>query len=332
MRFRAVITACICFALALGAAGAGWTLAREVGGSPLGRGPLGGGPPAGTGMSKGAPGQTGAAPGPSQPQGAGAQPTAQPDAAPVPWVATPPKGVTRTPSPRVAVINYHHLDPDPKDPYTITPARLEHDLRWFLDSGWTPLSLQQFRDWMEGHLTLVRDAFLLTFDDGYQSFAQHALPVLERLGVPATAFLITDDLGPTDPGMGAPKLLPSEIVSLLRSSLVTFGSHTHNLHFEVASQEGLMPAIYAATQAEVEADLHASVRRLEQLGITPIALAWPYGKAPDEAVMTAATQFPLIFTGDEGFVIRGQGHAIRRFPMEFRTPENLESVFGGAPK
>src|SRR3989449_9145157 len=40
--------------------------------------------------------------------------------------------------------------------------------------------------------------FLLTFDDGYASLADHAYPVLAELGFTATTFLITDHVGRTN--------------------------------------------------------------------------------------------------------------------------------------
>ena len=40
--------------------------------------------------------------------------------------------------------------------------------------------------------------FLLTFDDGYASLAEHAYPVLADLGFTATTFLITDYIGKTN--------------------------------------------------------------------------------------------------------------------------------------
>jgi peptidoglycan/xylan/chitin deacetylase (PgdA/CDA1 family) len=38
-------------------------------------------------------------------------------------------------------------------------------------------------------------AFAVTFDDGYRDNYEHALPVLERHGIPATFFLVSDNLG-----------------------------------------------------------------------------------------------------------------------------------------
>ena len=56
-------------------------------------------------------------------------------------------------------------------------------------AGWQTLSLAQFTP------HAPRRTFLLTFDDGYASLAEHAYPVLADLGFTATTFLITEYVG-----------------------------------------------------------------------------------------------------------------------------------------
>jgi len=63
-------------------------------------------------------------------------------------------------------------------------------------AGWRTLTLEEF--------AVARTAdgaprtFLLSFDDGYASLADHAYPVLADLGFTATTFLITDYIGKTN--------------------------------------------------------------------------------------------------------------------------------------
>jgi peptidoglycan/xylan/chitin deacetylase (PgdA/CDA1 family) len=60
-------------------------------------------------------------------------------------------------------------------------------------AGWRTLSLDEFVVPRTTHH--ARRTFLLTFDDGYASLADHAYPVLAELGFTATTFLITDYVG-----------------------------------------------------------------------------------------------------------------------------------------
>ena len=63
-------------------------------------------------------------------------------------------------------------------------------------AGWRTLSLAEFAVKQTPHA--VHRTFLLTFDDGYASLADHAYPVLADLGFTATTFLITDFIGKTN--------------------------------------------------------------------------------------------------------------------------------------
>ena len=67
-------------------------------------------------------------------------------------------------------------------------------------AGWRTLTLKEFvksRTTHDARRTFLR-TFLLTFDDGYASLAEHAYPVLADLGFTATTFLITDYVGKTN--------------------------------------------------------------------------------------------------------------------------------------
>jgi peptidoglycan/xylan/chitin deacetylase (PgdA/CDA1 family) len=62
-------------------------------------------------------------------------------------------------------------------------------------AGWRTLTLQEFAVGVRRADVPTCNRFLLTFDDGYASLAQHAYPVLADLGFTATTFLITDYIG-----------------------------------------------------------------------------------------------------------------------------------------
>jgi peptidoglycan/xylan/chitin deacetylase (PgdA/CDA1 family) len=70
---------------------------------------------------------------------------------------------------------------------SITPTKLEIVLQ-FLAKYYNPVSLQDVLDDRNGR-TLPSRAVLVTFDDGYASVMKAAIPVCQRLGVPAVLFL-----------------------------------------------------------------------------------------------------------------------------------------------
>src|SRR5712691_1663303 len=65
-------------------------------------------------------------------------------------------------------------------------------------TGWHTLTLDQFAERLrhgDAAFRIPHSAFLLTFDDGYASLAEHAYPILADVGFTATTFLITDYVG-----------------------------------------------------------------------------------------------------------------------------------------
>ena len=60
-------------------------------------------------------------------------------------------------------------------------------------AGWRTLTLAEFANPRPTPHALR--TFLLSFDDGYASLAEHAYPVLDGLGFTATTFVITDFIG-----------------------------------------------------------------------------------------------------------------------------------------
>ncbi len=97
------------------------------------------------------------------------------------------------------VVNYHYVRPAFDAPYPsihgITPQQLEAQLRLLGTLG-EFVTGAQLRDAVQngGENALPSCAILVTFDDGLREQIDHALPVLERLGVPAMFFVNTDPI------------------------------------------------------------------------------------------------------------------------------------------
>lgn len=57
-----------------------------------------------------------------------------------------------------------------------------------LRRSFEPVTLSRYFDWLDGTGELPRNACLLTFDDGYRDFADHALPALSARDIPSVLF------------------------------------------------------------------------------------------------------------------------------------------------
>jgi peptidoglycan/xylan/chitin deacetylase (PgdA/CDA1 family)/O-antigen ligase len=91
-----------------------------------------------------------------------------------------------------------------------------------------------------------RGGVVVTFDDGYRDFHEHALPVLVRYGVPATLYLATG-LVANGSGPSPEALTWGQLAEATSTGLVTVGSHTHR-HADLSR----------ATEAQAEEEMRRS--------------------------------------------------------------------------
>src|SRR3989442_2640215 len=103
------------------------------------------------------------------------------------------------PAARPPVLCYHRVGgPAELGVTRVAKSVFARQMTTLARAGWTTLTLDQFAERLGPDHSAFRtphSAFLLTFDDGYASFAEYVYPVLAHLGFTATTFLITDYVG-----------------------------------------------------------------------------------------------------------------------------------------
>jgi peptidoglycan/xylan/chitin deacetylase (PgdA/CDA1 family) len=103
----------------------------------------------------------------------------------------------------LAVLTYHRVDDPSASPLlypgliSAQPAEFEEQMG-FLASQCRPISLTDLRAARRGEARLEPRSVLVTFDDGYRDFAEHAWPILKRQGIPVTLFVPTAYPGDPD--------------------------------------------------------------------------------------------------------------------------------------
>jgi len=175
---------------------------------------------------------------------------------------------------------YHGIamdGPEALRQWRVTPAAFEEQLRYLRDSGFRSTTLDEWREARERSRPLPGRRVLITFDDGYADFAEHAWPLLRRYGFSALVFVVTDRVGETADwdaalGGGAP-LLTWDAIRTLHGEGVSFGSHS-------ASHANLM----TLTPEHLVRELAMSRSALEAaLGVPVTSVAYPFGEC-DAAV------------------------------------------------
>lgn len=130
--------------------------------------------------------------------------------------------------------------------------RFEWQMRWLVDH-YRVVTLREFVDRMTAGASL-RSVAAITFDDGYAGVFEHAAPVLQALGLPATVFVVAD-------AVGRPAGFWWD-----RSEVVAAATPDRRKTW-LTDLRGDGEAILAAVAAPTDADLPASHRPADRLAI-----------------------------------------------------------------
>lgn len=157
------------------------------------------------------------------------------------------------------ILMYHRIHPDPStDTPAIHPTLFERQIS-HLAKRFRPLPLKELVETLEQGRRIPSGTVVVTFDDGTEDNFTEAFPVLKRYEVPATIFLIAENVGREG-------LLKEEQIRQMQKGGIDFGSHTLN--------HAYLPDL---PLAEVDRQLRGSKERLEKLGLTIELLSYPAG-------------------------------------------------------
>jgi peptidoglycan/xylan/chitin deacetylase (PgdA/CDA1 family) len=193
------------------------------------------------------------------------------------------------------------------------------------ERGFNVIALDSLVERIRQSQLLPPKAVVLTFDDGYQNFHDHAYPVLNECGFPATVFVIPRFSG-TKSGwsgqiMGGSDLKlmgHGEITQLAREG-IEFGSHTLR-----------HPNLTTLPLSQAMQEIVESKSELEHLISREVRFfAYPFG-AFDSNIRTAVSE---VFLGAcstyMGFTdLRSDLYALPRIDMYYFSRNNLFSCFG----
>lgn len=195
---------------------------------------------------------------------------------------------------RPVVLMYHGFTQDRRsdDPENlfVSVKALEDQMRWLLDSGWEPLTLQQWLEARAGLRTVASRSFLVTIDDALASVAEFAIPALSKLGIPCALFVSVGLVGDTAQWLPRPAhepIMTRDDVIAADSPLVEIGLHGWD-----------HTSMLACTPEELATQVQRGRDELSSwLGNAPRAFAYPFGdhdQAAREAVAEAG--FEIAFS------------------------------------
>ena len=175
----------------------------------------------------------------------------------------------------MTILCFHTVDPDWRSPLALSPDAFDEHCAWLLRHR-DVRPLDEALALVDGSGRLPRGVVALTFDDGFASLYEHALPILVRYRLPATVFLVAQTLTPggrvvdwVDPAPRVPpETLTASQIAEMQDAGVHFQSHSFSHH-----------TLTELDEADCVADLRTSRTILEDvLGHTVDLLAYPRGR------------------------------------------------------
>jgi glycosyltransferase involved in cell wall biosynthesis/SAM-dependent methyltransferase len=215
----------------------------------------------------------------------------------------------------VPILAYHRIAADGPPSlrrWRVHPDMFRQQLRLLRSHGYYSITSADIVKARQSAKPLPGRPILLTFDDGYQDFADTAWPILEAEGFNAEVFVVTDCVGGSavwDAHNGdAARLMDWEAIEGLHRKGVAFGSHlaTHTPATNLSS----FNLVQEARRSRMELQSH--------LGKDITSVAAPYG-ATDERYnrILASVGYRLGFSGEGNRTdIRQHGYAMQRLPVE----------------
>ena len=155
----------------------------------------------------------------------------------------------------IAVLAYHKIGEPADDWYTynyISQKKFEEHLEYLKNSDWELLDIKNFLSGLDDD-NLTDRSVLLSFDDGYASTYEVALPLLQCYNFPAVVFVPTAFVGSYNSFDADLLIEPRELMctweqlSVLENSGVSVQSHGINhRHFSTLSVEEQVTEIHGS--------------------------------------------------------------------------------------
>jgi peptidoglycan/xylan/chitin deacetylase (PgdA/CDA1 family) len=224
---------------------------------------------------------------------------------------------------RAAVLTYHTID-DSGSVLATAPRLFAEQMGILARSGVQVVPLAEIPRLLTAKPGGA-PAVALTFDDGFMSVYEHALPALGRYRFPATVFVVSDYCGRTNSW-------PSQPAHLAGQRLLGWDQLREMIHEGLAAgcHTGTHPDLrHLPSRDRLEEVAGAKSRIEDALGVPVSSFAYPYGSFDPEIRALVGAHFSLACTTTLGFVAHDSDpFALERLDMYYlRTTALLARLF-----
>jgi len=177
----------------------------------------------------------------------------------------PPPG--RRDSVRVPILVYHHIEGHRSGETAlareldVSEATFTAQMHYLVDHGFHVIGLDALVDALDRGTPVSDRSVVITFDDGWKTQYQYALPILRQLGLTATFFVITTPVG-VDPGY-----MTWDQLKDLQNAGMSIEAHSRT-HPKLTDPQVSLTNEIAGSREDIQ----------KHLGTTPDVFAYPYGE------------------------------------------------------
>lgn len=238
---------------------------------------------------------------------------------------------------KIPILLYHMIcdsKGSPDERYLCSPRYFRLQMAYLKWAGYKVVSFDEVLSIIKKGGKINRKVIALTFDDGYKDNYEHSFPVLQKLGFPATIFVVSSYVGHSNEwivqgGMPRREMASWDELREMSRNGIEIGSHTVS-HISLAQADADLIALeLTRSKKEIERQIGKSVR----------FFAYPYGHINDsarEAVLNAgyeaacSTRSGFNNTEVDPFILRRieiyGSDSLWRFPLKVAWGTNDASL------
>jgi len=168
----------------------------------------------------------------------------------------------------VPILMYHSVNPHSNPRMArliISPQCFQRQMRFLKDNRYNVVTLKTLAELIKNKKKIPPRTLAITIDDGYKDNYTYAFPILKKYDLPATIFVILNEIGRPQND----RLSWDEIKTMRDSGIITFGSHAL----------GPEPLVNIKSEGDLKKEVFDSKRILEEALKREVeAFSYPEGR------------------------------------------------------
>lgn len=236
---------------------------------------------------------------------------------------------------RLPVVMYHHISKDPArwNEYVVSVDEFAADMDYLAENGWHSVSVRQLLDWYAGRFEMPEKPFMLTFDDGCDSTAAYAEPIVAGHGFTGVVAVIGSVCqrfsGFDEHEPEYSNLSWQDAAGLAARGVIEVQCHTWDMH-ELYPRNGCARRrgeSLSEYRRALSTDLSKYLQGCEEYGVDAVpSIAFPYGAFDSDTIDVVRDMgFLAAFTCSENVnLLTGEPDELFRL-SRFNRPHGVAS-------